>query len=262
VEQDQAVKLAREHFSGGVEARPTGLAKSESGLSVSEGEPSINVARVEIQQTDQSLAGVIIGFKSQSVISQPQPALDVLDTMTSGWGYPTGYLYEALRGRGLVYVVHAIDFPGVRADLPGTFLVYAGCDPTSVNEVIDLILQNIARCQGSDKDMQRDWFERAKQLLTTGEAMDRETAAQQAETAALDELCGLGYRYRERFTERVNAVTIEQVRRIARAKLGECVVTVSTPRPDLVVCKPGERTYKSFPPVELTPRGVQHDAAK
>ena len=35
-----------------------------------------------------------------------------MDTMTSGYGYPTGYLHEILRGRGLVYVVHGIVMPG------------------------------------------------------------------------------------------------------------------------------------------------------
>jgi hypothetical protein len=35
---------------------------------------------------------------------------------------------------------------------------------------------------------------------------------------------------------------------------------VSTPDPDSVKIKTGKRTYDSFPPVDLTPRGVQHDA--
>jgi hypothetical protein len=36
-------------------------------------------------------------------------------------------------------------------------------------------------------------------------------------------------------------------------------VTVSTPAPDAVGVKTGRREYPSFPPVDLTPRGVQHD---
>ena len=66
--------------------------------------------------------------------------IDVADTMTSGFGYPTGYLHEILRGRGLVYMVHAQNWPGRDSSLPGAFLVYAGCDPSKVNEVVDLIL--------------------------------------------------------------------------------------------------------------------------
>jgi predicted Zn-dependent peptidase len=161
-----------------------------------------------------------------------------------------------------VYDVHAVDLPGVSPTLPGTFYVAAGCEPRNVNEVIDTILENIARCQGSNDDMQLDWFERSKQLITTGEAIQNETPAQQAQVAALDELYGLGYRYHDQFNQRINAVTIDQVRTVAKSKLRECVITVSTPTPDVVDQKTGERTYKSFPPVDLTPRGVQHDVGK
>ena len=36
-------------------------------------------------------------------------------------------------------------------------------------------------------------------------------------------------------------------------------MTISTPRPELVKIQPGVRVYDKFPPVELTPKGVQHD---
>jgi hypothetical protein len=36
---------------------------------------------------------------------------------------------------------------------------------------------------------------------------------------------------------------------------------VSTPNPEAMSVKKGRREYRSFPPVDLTPRGVQHDAA-
>ena len=61
--------------------------------------------------------------------------------MSSGYGYPTGYLHEILRGRGLVYVVHAVNFPGRSKEMPGNFYAYAGCDPSKVNEVVDVILE-------------------------------------------------------------------------------------------------------------------------
>jgi zinc protease len=225
--------------------------------------PHVDVTRVEVQKTEQALAGVLIGYKSDSVIGDPATfPITLVDTMTSGYGYPTGYLFDILRGRGLVYTVHAYDFPGRNSQLPGTFMVYAGCDPKNVNEVVDVILENIARCQGSDKDMQPDWFDRSKQLITTGEAMDNETPAQQAQTAALDELYGLGFEYHQKFNDRINGVTLEQVRQVTRTKLTTAVVTVSTPAPDLVNRKTGTREYKSFPEVDLTPRGVQHDAGR
>jgi zinc protease len=156
--------------------------------------------------------------------------------------------------------VHATNQPGRSVKLPGTFYVYAGCDPTKVNEVVDLILENIARMQGSDADMNASWFERSKQLAITSDALQTETPAEQAMQAALDELYGLGYAYHEQFAPKVEAVKLGDVREIARRRLRRCVITICTPNDQGVKIKPGKRTYDKFPPIDLTPRGVQHDA--
>ena len=197
-----------------------------------EDKPGVEVDRVEVQKTEQPLAGIFIGYDSSSVIGDPANySIDVANTMCSGFGYPTGYLFETLRGRGLVYEVAAQNWPGRNTKLPGTFFAYAGCDPDKVNEVVDLMLENIARLQGTDADMQRDWFARSKELMTTSDALDHETPASQATQAALDELYGLGYDYHSKFASRINAVTLPDVREIARRRLRRCVVTICTPAP-------------------------------
>ena len=223
------------------------------------GKPAMEVERVEVQQTQQPLAGVIIGFKADPVIGHPiiSPII-VADTMTSGYGYPTGYLHEILRGRGQVYVVHGQNQPGRSEQMPGTFFVYAGCEPKNVNAVVDTILENIARLQGKPKEINVDWFKRSKDLAIVSEALENETPAQQATAAALDELYGLGYDYHERFADRIRAVELKDVQAMARARLNKCVVTISTPAPDAVKVKPGRREYESFPEVDLTPKGVEH----
>src|SRR5262249_50697428 len=146
-------------------------------------------------------------------------ALDVADTMASGYSYPTGFIFETLRGRGLVYMADAQNWPGRDSQMPGAFFAYAGCDPSKVNEVIDLILENIARLQGSEKDTQPGWFQRSQQLITTADALENETPAQQAQQAALDELIGLGYAYHNGFAARINAVTLDDVRSISAKRL-------------------------------------------
>ena len=203
---------------------------------------------------------MVIGFKSDSVIGDPgNYPLTVGQTMAGGYGYPTGYLFETLRGKGLVYVVEDQNNPGLGGPkTPGDFFVFAGCGPDKVNEVVDLCLENIARLQGTPADVQPDWFERSKLLITTADALDNETLASQVSGAALDELFGLGFDYHRQFAANVNAVTLDQVRAAAAGRLRQCVVTVCTPDPAAVTVKAGTRTYSSFPPVDLTPRGVQH----
>jgi zinc protease len=225
--------------------------------------PRVNIDRVALNRTDQALAGIVIGYKAHTVVGEADNfPIAVGDTMASGYQYGAGYLYEILRGRGLVYVVHGQNSPGLNRGLPGTFLVYAGCEPDKVDEVVDVILENIARLQGSPADVNEDWFKRSKELIVVAEALENQTPAQQATQAALDELYGLGYNWHQSFAERIRKVTLDDVRKVAASRLANCVVTVSTPKPELVKTREGRRTYKSFPKVELTPRGIQHDAGK
>jgi hypothetical protein len=96
-------------------------------------------------------------------------------------------------------------------------------------------------------------------MIVIGDAMETETADSQSIADAEDELLGLGYDDHTKFADRINAVTIGQIGQVARQRLRECVVTICTPRPDLVNVPTGVRTYDSFPPVDLTPKGVKHD---
>jgi zinc protease len=222
--------------------------------------PTINVDDVAVQKTDQELAGIVIGFRSDAVIGSPEMyPLTVAQTIAGGYTFPTGYLFETLRGRGLVYVVEAANSPGRSTSLPGSFFVFAGCAPSKVNEVVETCLQNIAREQGTVADINQNWFNRSKELITLADAMDHESPESQATTAALDELFGLGYDFHAQFADRIRSVTLPDVQAIARARLNSCVVTICTPAPESVSVQKGPRIYSSFPPVELTPRGIQHD---
>jgi zinc protease len=224
------------------------------------GKPSVEVSRVAVQKTEQDVAAVMIGFDSDSVIGEPdEPGLTVAQCLTGGYGYPTGYIFETLRGQGWSYEAASENVPGRSIKLPGVFLVYAACDPHNVNKVTDAILQNMARLQGSPSDIQEDWFARSKDMITTSEALATETPAAQASQAATEELFGLGYNWHTGFNDRINAVTMPHVQSLGRAKLNHCIVTICTPSPDLVKEKEGTRTFESFPPIDLTPRGIKHD---
>lgn len=263
IDQDAAIAMAKQYFGDQKLPAPPTMVAANAGTSSSTPpatQPSIEISRVSVQKTDQEVAGVVIGFDSDSIVGEPaQPVLTVAQCLTGGYGYPTGYIFEILRGRGLVYEASTSNSIGRSAQLPGGFIAYAGCDPRNVNEVVNVILENIARLQGSPQDIQLDWFGRCKDMITTSEAMQTETPAAQAQQAATDELFGLGYDYHEKFADRINSVQMPQVQDAAQSRLRKCVVTVSTPAPERVDIKAGERTYSSFPTVDLTPRGVQHD---
>jgi hypothetical protein len=79
-------------------------------------------------------------------------------------------------------------------------------------------------------------------------------------SAALDELLGPGYEFHTRFADNIRNVRTEDVLTASRTLPNQCVVTISTNAPRVVVVKEGERHYDSFPPVDLMPCGIQHDA--
>jgi hypothetical protein len=121
-------------------------------------------------------------------------------------------------------------------------------------------LENIARLQGTPKDVNEEWFRRSKELVVRERRDGQPDARRAGETAALDELYGLGYNYHDRFADRIKASLLGRARRRA-ARLTQCVVTVSTPTPRLVsVPSPAMREYTSFPGIDLTPKAWNTDA--
>jgi zinc protease len=253
-------KLVEKHF--GAETEPFSEIRSPhlDTQPVPKDTARINVDEVKIQKWENTEVGVFVGFRSNSEIGDARrDALIMADTLCSGYTYPTGYIFETLRGEGLVYDANAQNFWGLNEKLPGMFWAYAACDPKNVDKCVDGILLNIARLQGSDADMDMKWFARSKDLVGSVDAMQNETAQSQAQTAATDELFGLGYDYHAKFAQRIKAVTPSQVRAAARVRLRDCVIAISTAKPGLVKTKTGVREYKSFPSVDLAPQGVQHD---
>ena len=265
VDVEKAKQLAADLFGKGPKAGPTQPTTAQvefpAETPAPAGPASVDVQDVKVQKTEQDgIAGVVIGFKANTVIGGPDwYNFAMAKTLTGGYTYPTGYLFETLRGKGLVYVVETENAAGRDKSMPGSFMVFAGCDPKKVNEVVDLCLENIARLQGNDADINTTWFTRAKDLIAVADAMEHETPDAQAASAARSELHGLGYAFHDQFAEKIRAIQLPAIQDLARQRLRDCIVTISTPAPELVTVRPGKRNYPSFPTVDLTPRGIQHD---
>ena len=261
VSADDALKLGQTLLGGAAKVPPPQATVFPAVAATADiATPFINVSEVDVQKSQSVPAGILIGFHSGSVIGDPgEAAATRAYTLAAGFGYPTGYIFETLRGKGLSYEAAAYDSPGRNDKLPGCLLAYAACDPSKVNEVAGIMLLNIARLQGTDADMQPDWFTRSKELIATADALEHETPDQQSERCALDELLGQGYDFHDRLNQQIMTVTLDDVRAYARTRLRDCIVTISTPDPDSVQVKAGRVEYSTFPTVDLTPKGVQLD---
>jgi zinc protease len=150
----------------------------------------------------------------------------VLDGVMSGVGWPGGWLHDELRGKGLVYVVHAYNFLGLRRT--GYFGAYALTRPDKVDEVVSILDKNAERAR--TKLVPKDEFERAKKMAVTVELLGRQTNRSLAMSAALDELYGRGYDFSKSFPQRVKAVTREDVLRVAKQYLKNRVLVIVRPQ--------------------------------
>ena len=154
------------------------------------------------------------GFPSIQVKGEDRYAIDVLDAAMSGADLPGGRLHERLRSAELVYVVHAYDNPGLD---DGMFVVYAATTKENLPKARAIIDEEIQKVR--DNPISPAELERAKSMMISSHAIDDQTNAQQAQSAAADELYGLGFRSDADYAAKINAVTLADVQRVAQKYL-------------------------------------------
>ncbi len=69
-------------------------------------------------------------------------------------------------------------------------------------------------------------------MILSLHAQQNTTIAAQAQQAALFDLYGLGYDYDKTFDERIEAVTLEDVVRVAKKYLNHHLLVTLSPRPE------------------------------
>jgi zinc protease len=191
-------------------------------------EPASHQTRRQVKHTQKQVAAITMGFPGTSLTNlEDRYALHILDAILSGIGFPGGWLHTELRGKQLVYVVHAFNWLGLE---PGYFGIMAATQPQKVDEVIEVMRQNLAKAKAGD--ISDDELERAKQLAIIAERLDRQTNDQLAKDAALNELYGLGYDFSAREKALLDKVTKTDVQRVAQAYLQHPTIVITTPSRD------------------------------
>lgn len=226
VDPAEAEVLAERYFSG-LPAGQWSLPEVPAEVPIDE-----PVVYVKPKPSTRTTAGVALGYPGLRVTDvEDMAAVAVLNTVMSGYRYPSGWLHESLRGgdTGLVYEVHAINRAGL---LPGHFEIYAACQPEMVNTVYGIMKAQVQRAR--DGQFTEEELRRAQAIIRTTERMRRQTNADRAMWAALDELYGIGYDDYERFLQRVDAVTLSDLQRMADRYLTSPVIAIVTPAPDVV----------------------------
>lgn len=221
----KAEKLARDAFA----KLPAGKAPELE----TAGDAPIATDTLYVKKSKQpKVAGIMMGYRGiKYTDASNRYALDVLDAIMSGPRMPSGWFHRELRGgtSDLVYEVHAMSFVGLA---PGYFAVYAGCQPAKVGEVYGIFREQFGNAV-SGKITEAE-LAKAKGMMITTERLSSRTIGQMATRAALDELYGLGFDAYEKYADRVNGVSLADVKRVAKEFLTRAIVTVVTPDPDSI----------------------------
>jgi zinc protease len=214
VRADEVLAEARRLFGrlpgGGSVAEPTNAPPTAPGR------------RVVIEQPAQQ-AQIVAGGLAPSLDQRDHAAVKVLANVLGGG--MAGRLFAELRDKqALAYTANAFYDP-VRE--PGALTLYLGTSPENVDRAEAALRQQIERVRS--QPVSDDELRRAKGFLLGNYAMDRRTNARQAWYMGFYEIEGVGQDFPERYRRAVEAVTADDVLRVARATLGTLTVVVLRP---------------------------------
>ena len=160
------------------------------------------------ENREKEQAVIVLGFPGTTFDSADRIALELIQEACSDMG---SRLFMRIRDElGLAYYVGASHFLG---RTPGYFAFYCGTAPGEVDRV-EVELKAQAEIL-SREGLTPEELSRAKAKIVGQRKIAQQDLGQCAMAHALDELYGLGFRHHESEPERIEAVTLEEVRRVA-----------------------------------------------
>ena len=175
--------------------------------------------------TSKDTAMLMLAYACEGIHDQDDhSAMIVLRAILNGYSTPGGWLHNELRGEGLVYYVQSTELTG---PVPGYFIVTSQTRPDKLDEVVQRIRRNLDRAK--EGKIPEDEFRTAIDQIVALHAQENVTIGEQARTAALDELYGLGYDYDKKFDAQIRAVTLQDVVRVAKKYLTNSILVTSSP---------------------------------
>jgi zinc protease len=177
------------------------------------------------ESRDKKQAVLVIGYRGTTIADADRYALDLLHETCSDLG---SRLFMRIREQlGLAYYVGAQNVAGL---VPGYFAFYAGTAPEKAALVETELLKEaeLLRAEG----ITADELKRSKAKVIGQRKIARQDLGGFAMATALDELYGLGYAHSDTDDARYEAVTLDQIKAIARKYLLPDALVISLVQPD------------------------------
>ena len=158
---------------------------------------------------DKAQAVLMIGFRGTDIFHEDRAALELIDEACSDLG---SRLFLRIREQmGLAYFVGSSQGPGLA---PGPFVFYCGTDPAKVVAVKAALFDEIRKL--AESGLTAEELARAKEKLVGQLDIRNQSNDAFAFCCALDELYGLGFANYKKSRAETEAVTLEEVARVAK----------------------------------------------
>src|SRR5213596_3561680 len=211
------VKQLFEKALGGM--KPGELALSD----VHPATPLSGTAAVESRK-DKAQGVIMVGFRGASVSSPDRYALELIDEASSDLG--SRFFIRIREQMGLAYYVGASEMQGL---VPGLFAFYLGTDPQKIEPVKVAFLDEIHKL--ANEGLTPVELQRAKKKLIGQQEIANQSNAAFGYHSALDELYGLGFNYYKQLEHDVDAVTLDDIKRVAAKYFRDQPYVLATVRP-------------------------------
>lgn len=182
--------------------------------------PALGAAVEVVANEPKQQAVLMAGFRGADALSPDRVALELIDTASSDMA--SRFFHRIREELGLAYFVGASQMMGFA---PGIFTFYLGTDPAKVDLVRKNFDEEIAALAADG--LTEAELVRAQKKLIGSEAIRNQSLEAFTHVVAVDELYGLGAEHYAQRAAEINAVTLEQVRDVARRYFHEpCRATV------------------------------------
>jgi zinc protease len=187
--------------------------------------PSPLARTIPVESLKDKAQGVImVGYRGADMFSRDRYALELIDEASSDLG--SRFFVRIREQMGLAYYVGASQMQGL---VPGLFLFYLGTDPQKIERVKTALFDEINKLAA--EGLTNDELARAKKKLLGQMQIANQSNDSFGYMAALDELYGLGFAHYKTIERDVEAVTLEDVKRVAAKYFQKQPYVLATVRP-------------------------------
>jgi zinc protease len=195
-------------------------------LALTDVHPASPLSGIEtVESRKEKAQGVImVGFRGASISSPDRHALELIDEASSDLG--SRFFVRIREQMGLAYYVGASQMQGL---VPGLFAFYLGTDPQKIEPVKTALLDEIHKL--ANDGLTNEELARAKKKLIGQQEIANQSNEAFGYQCALEEIYGLGFDYYKRLEHDVDAVTLDDIKRVAAKYFRDQPYVLATVRP-------------------------------